>query len=356
MRIKNIAVCAAAAIAVLLAACLGAPRSAFAASSGEQVMYRLYNSYTGEHLYTGSVEERDTLALVGWTYEGECWVAPVSSDTPVYRLYNPYVEGGDHHYTVSVVERDYLISQGWSYEGVGWYSDDAQTCEVYREYNPNASTGTHNYTGSAEEHYSVVNTSGWNNEDVAWYALEIRSMTVEIVATDRTSHAIMGTSYTNVGQMAAYYYSMGHSYPSWAYADKGAGSIEVFAQIVMEEAAAEGVRAEVVFCQSMRETGWLQYGAQVSVWQCNFAGIGATNGGAAGASFDTVREGVRAQVQHLKAYASTAALNNECIDPRFGLIERGVATSLEDLDGRWAVPGNGYGEGIYNMIQTMFQY
>lgn len=74
MRIKNIAVCAAAAIAVLLGACLGAPRSAFAASSGEQVMYRLYNSYTGEHLYTGSVEERDrsrssagpTRASAGW--------------------------------------------------------------------------------------------------------------------------------------------------------------------------------------------------------------------------------------------------------------------------------------------------
>lgn len=86
MRIKNIAVCAAAAIAVLLGTCLGAPRSAFAASSGEQVMYRLYNSYTGEHLYTGSMEERDTLALVGWTYEGECWVVPVSCDTPANRL------------------------------------------------------------------------------------------------------------------------------------------------------------------------------------------------------------------------------------------------------------------------------
>ncbi|MFR0591640.1 leucine-rich repeat domain-containing protein, partial [Bifidobacterium thermophilum] len=63
-------------------------------------MFRLYNKYTGEHFYTSSSVERDSLVKVGWRSEGTGWVAPVSGK-PVYRLYNPYVPGGDHHYTMS---------------------------------------------------------------------------------------------------------------------------------------------------------------------------------------------------------------------------------------------------------------
>ena len=83
-------------------------------------MYRLYNPYTGEHFYTSSTDERDSLVLVGWKDEGKGWVAP-SSGAKVYRLYNPYVEGGDHHYTLSADERDHLVSVGWKDEGVAWY-------------------------------------------------------------------------------------------------------------------------------------------------------------------------------------------------------------------------------------------
>ncbi len=342
------------AIAAAFLAVLAVPCTAHAASSGSVSMYRLYNRWSGEHLYTSSTSERDSLSSLGWNYEGEGWVAPATSNTPVYRLYNPYT--GDHHYTMSKSEYDECVARGWSGEGVAWYSDDAKTAAIYREFNPYATKGAHNYTGSKDEHNYVV-AIGWRDENVAWYALEVKTMKVNVSgATDPKSHAIMGTSCATGQQMAAYYKASGHSYPSNVYSKYGAANIEQFAQIVYEEAAAEGVRAEVVFCQSMHETGWLQYGGQVSVWQCNFAGIGATNGGAAGAWFSSVREGVRAQVQHLKAYASTASLNNACVDPRFGLVSRGIAPNLEDLDGRWAVPGNGYGKGIYNMIQTLLTY
>ncbi len=78
--------------------------------------------------------------------------------------------------------------------------------------------------------------------------------------------------------------------------------------------------------------------------QCNFAGLGATNGGASGADFsswgvDAVRIGLRAQVQHLKAYASCDPLVNDCVDPRFSYVTRGCAPCLADLNGKWAVPG-----------------
>ncbi len=168
-----------------------------------------------------------------------------------------------------------------------------------------------------------------------------------------SSSSIMGQSSTAVGQMVAYYESTGHSYPSSVYANKGAASLRDFCQIAYEEAAAEGVRAEVLFCQAMKETGWLQFGGDVKADQCNFGGLGATGGGAQGATFANVREGLRAQVQHLKAYASTDALVNDCADPRFNLVSRGCAPNLEDLNGRWAVPGDGYGQDILRMINSL---
>ena len=88
--------------------------------------------------------------------------------------------------------------------------------------------------------------------------------------------------------------------------------------------------------------------------QNNYAGIGALNGNAKGqaATFPDPRTGVRAQIQHLKAYASKAALVNGCVDPRFSLVTRGSAQYVEWLgasdnpNGKgWAVPGKGYGKG-----------
>jgi len=132
-------------------------------------MYRLYNPYSGEHFYTASAYERDSLSSIGWNYEGEGWKAPERSNSPVYRLYNPY--GGDHHYTTSTVERDYLKAVGWNYEGVGWYSDDAKGVPLYRQYNPYATSGSHNYTASKVENDMLVSV-GWNAEGIGWYGMK----------------------------------------------------------------------------------------------------------------------------------------------------------------------------------------
>lgn len=153
-----------------------------------------------------------------------------------------------------------------------------------------------------------------------------------------------------------YFKSAGGVYPASVYGSKGASSIDEFVRLLVAESESEGVRADIVFCQAMKETGWLRFGGQVKPEQCNFAGIGATNGGAAGASFENVRMGIRAQVQHLKAYASRAPLVNECIDPRFNLVERGCAPLVTDLNGKWAVPGVGYGESILVMVDKLLSY
>lgn len=169
----------------------------------------------------------------------------------------------------------------------------------------------------------------------------------------RTPSDIMGDSLASASQMVAYFQRSGQAYPAEVYAEKGAPTIDAFCNLVVRAANTEGVRADVLFCQAMKETGWLQFGGSVKPGQCNFGGLGSTGGGVAGASFDDVYTGLLAQAQHLKAYASTKPLNAACVDPRFDLVERGVAPKLEDLDGRWAVPGNGYGESILLMINEM---
>ena len=164
---------------------------------------------------------------------------------------------------------------------------------------------------------------------------------------------IMGSSTKTAKQMATYFSKSGHVFPKSVYSDRGASTIEEFCKILAEESSDEGVRADVVFAQAMHETGWLKFGGSVKAEQCNFAGIGATSATVGGASFKDVRTGIRAQVQHLKAYASKDALKHDCVDPRFSKVTRGSAPLVTDLNGKWAVPGNDYGESILKIIQSI---
>ena len=135
-------------------------------------------------------------------------------------------------------------------------------------------------------------------------------------------------------------------FPSVVYTDRGASNIKDFCKILYEEAQSEGVSPEVLYGQVMKETGYLKFGNLVQPNQCNFGGLGATGPGNPGYTFGSVREGLRAQVQHLKAYGSTESLVNPCIDARFKYVGRGCAPRTVDLNGKWAVPGVGYGESI----------
>ena len=135
---------------------------------GANIMFRMFNPYSGEHLYTASNDERKYLVIVGWRYEGCAWYAPIISDTPVYRLYNPY--SGDHHYTADVIEKDILDFIGWNYEGVGWYSADPGEA-VYRLFNPNVTgVGSHHYTRDVVER-NHLSFNGWNYEGIGWYGV-----------------------------------------------------------------------------------------------------------------------------------------------------------------------------------------
>ena len=163
---------------------------------------------------------------------------------------------------------------------------------------------------------------------------------------------IMSSSFTSYEDAAAHYSrTVGkQTYPTSVYKSKGSASIDEFCKILYEEASFEGVCPEVLYAQVMKETGYLRFGNLVQANQCNFGGVGATGPGNPGYTFSSVREGLRVQTQHLKAYATTDPLNNPCIDPRFNLVSRGCAPKTTDLNGRWAVPGKGYGEGLNAIV------
>lgn len=167
-----------------------------------------------------------------------------------------------------------------------------------------------------------------------------------------------------VSKASAVYVASGATYPASDLSVGGAPSIEQFCSQLYEEAVDEGVRPELVFCQSMLETGWLRFGGQVKIGQFNFAGIGAVDGGGVSASFGSVREGLRAQVQHLKAYAvsdlTSGSLAHGCVDPRFSLVTKGSAPYVQWLGIKENPAGRGwatsryYGIRLVNLMSSNF--
>ena len=179
--------------------------------------------------------------------------------------------------------------------------------------------------------------------------------------TDNTYgyYTIMGGTTVTADAMCSLYNEQGIPYPAEALGAGGAPDIETFCNIIIEEANAENVRGEVVFAQSMLETGWLSYGGDSEITQFNFAGLGTTGNGVKGNSFPDVRTGLRAQVQHLKAYASSEALNQECVDERFDYVTRETAPYVEWLGiqenpygGGWAA-GKDYGSKLRKILSSV---
>ena len=178
-----------------------------------------------------------------------------------------------------------------------------------------------------------VRVTGWQTIDGEEYYFDKNGVRQE-------GYLIEGTSAVTANNLAMYFKRKNGVYPTF-YKNSDAPTIEKFCQIYVEESKAEGIKVEVAFMQAMVETGWLKFGGSVQISQYNFAGIGALDGGVQGATFKTVREGVRAQIQHLKAYANEKSLNNTQVDPRFHLVKRGSAKYVEWL-GQKENP-NGYG-------------
>ena len=162
---------------------------------------------------------------------------------------------------------------------------------------------------------------------------------------------IMGQTVATVGQMRTFIKKVNHAVPD---------SVIKMIPLYITEGAAEGIRGDIAFAQSCLETGYFTFkGSAVTLDQNNFAGMGVTQNGMKGNSWITPQLGIRAQIQHLKAYACEEALNNKCADGRFTYVKRGSAPYVEYLGIQenpqhtgWAA-GKDYGKKIISILNSI---
>ena len=164
---------------------------------------------------------------------------------------------------------------------------------------------------------------------------------------------IMGQAQASIEQMRAYIKKVNPKVPE---------SVLAMIPLYITEGALEGVRGDVAFAQSCLETGNFTFtGSAVELNQNNFCGMGVARTGVKGNSFKTPKEGIRAQIQHLKAYACDDALEQRCIDPRFTYVKRGCAPYVEWLgiqenpSGAGWASGKGYGNKILDILSNILE-
>jgi len=184
---------------------------------------------------------------------------------------------------------------------------------------------------------------------------------------------ILGTQLATAEKMAEYSLSKNPS-------PKISCTMLELAEMFLEEGAIEGVRGDIAFAQACKETGYFAYGGTALPEWNNYSGLGVTgvtynpatsteiqfttgvtvikdsSGNSVGVKFSEPRLGVRAQIQHLKGYATAAPLKQAAVDPRYSLISKGIAPNWVDLNGRWAVPGVNYGQEILAIYGLMNQF
>ncbi|MBN1805671.1 MAG: glucosaminidase domain-containing protein [Sedimentisphaerales bacterium] len=131
--------------------------------------------------------------------------------------------------------------------------------------------------------------------------------------------------------------------------------LKKIASTYIDEAAAEGINSDVAFCQMVHETNYLRFDGDVQAWQNNFGGIGATGKGERGESFPSIEIGIRAHIQHLKAYANARPLRKKLVDPRFGRVRRAQAPYVEYLTGLWATDPQ-YGLKLKRKLKALEKY
>ena len=300
--------------------------------------------------YLGS----DGVMATGWLLDGGTWYWLDSDGAMRTGWVN--VGGAWYHMAGSGA-----MNTGWLLDGGTWYWLDPSSGAMV--------TGTHDVDGRTSSFASsgawlgYVDGGGAPAADAASRSAS-RADSVTNAAGQRLIMSAPTASRAEIiDAMEEAWDEVGYSYPS-ALSAGGAQTIRDFASVVYDEAVAEGVSPELVFVQAMKETGWLRFGGDVSVNQYNFSGIGAVGGGAKGATFPDVRTGIRAQVQHLRAYAdnsvTTASLANTVVDPRFTYVRKGAAPVVEYLGIQenpnhtgWAAAKN-YGYDLVSMMKAYF--
>lgn len=132
-------------------------------------------------------------------------------------------------------------------------------------------------------------------------------------------------------------------------------SVGMLARVYIEEAAYEGINHDIAFAQMCLETGYLKYGGLVQPEWNNFCGLGAIGPEQPGLVFPDLRTGVRAHIQHLKAYATSEPLKLPLVDPRYKYVRLGSSPAIDGLAGTWAADKM-YSDKIAAILQRLYDF
>jgi Mannosyl-glycoprotein endo-beta-N-acetylglucosaminidase len=161
---------------------------------------------------------------------------------------------------------------------------------------------------------------------------------------------VMGQSDLGADQIAGFF---------WAHQPPGSPcltvSVEELTAYFAWHGNLENVRGDIAFAQALVETGWFRYGGRVQCGDNNYAGMSG--------SFPDAETGVRAQIQHLRAYADPSAtscsqppLHTPCVDPTFNFVNpKGKAPNWNDMgNGNWAEASDYAGKvlTVYNEMRA----
>ena len=206
-----------------------------------------------------------------------------------------------------------------------------------------------------------LTTAGWRNYGGVTYvrAIELRDAGV-FVGWDAETHTVLLQTLLSfkseaLGDIMGPGYLLQSDYEVFLKQvnPEGLQKLPEITQLYQEEAAIEGVNPDVAFAQALLEANFFGFSSLLEPAQNNFGGLGSTTGSGEFASFPSARLGVRAHIQHLKAYATEEPLVQAVVDPRFRFVTRGVAPRVELLSRRWSAEAE-YGEKILAILRRLY--
>jgi hypothetical protein len=180
---------------------------------------------------------------------------------------------------------------------------------------------------------------------VAFVSLRIPCNAEAIAGLSIGTDRILATGRLSASEMAASLVS--------ANPDIDPNFAQEFAALYIREGAVEGVNHDVAFSQMCLETEFLRFGGLVNMDSNNFGGIGVISAANRGERFASILLGVRAQIQHLKSYATAALPVQKLVDPRYHNVRHGSVQSVYDLSGKWSVD-LAYGQKLKNTMDSIY--
>jgi hypothetical protein len=139
--------------------------------------------------------------------------------------------------------------------------------------------------------------------------------------------------------------------------DVSANDAEKLIDAYLSEAGKEGINHDLAIAQMLFITKSLTKKALTDV--NNYAGLNVVDKKTV--RFNSMTEGVRAHIQHLKGYSSSiksSELKEPLVDPRWNILDpfRGKIKTLNELSIKWAPYSSDYARKIENIMNEMRRF